>query len=468
MYSPSEDIFIMQGHQEYQPELFSSINIEDLIPKNHLLRKLDKILDLSFIRSETLHLYCTDNGRPSVDPELFIRMLLISYFYGVSSDRRLCEEVSLNIAYRWFCKLSLKDKVPDHSSLSKIRDRLGEDTFKKIFDEVLNLCVKHKLVKREDVKVMIDASMLKADAALNSLVRIEADEEEIKNRPSFVKGQKYSNKTHISCSDPDASLANKVGSPKALYYKVHTSIDSDQRVILDTFVTSGNVPDGNVFQDQILRLVDEGLNITEVTADRGYGFGDNLEFLEETNIDNYVPRFHETVSEHLSDKFEFDEKNDRFKCPMNEWLYPYKSSRGDRANIKYRIKNKCCKTCSIKSSCLPQNAKIERPKSINVSGYHRIQKETLLREQDPIFKQRLSERMWKIEGIFAEAKNFHNMKKAKYRGQAKVQIQLYMTAMVQNLKRVMNRVPNLINHVLRKIFWKNNFYQNFSLKIVIL
>ena len=124
----------MQGHQTYQPELFSSISVEDLIPKNHLLRRLDKILDLSFIKPMTKHLYCTDNGRPSIDPELFIRMLLVSYFYGVNSDRRLCEEVGLNIAYRWFCRLSLNDKVPDHSSLSKIRDRLGEDTFKKIFD----------------------------------------------------------------------------------------------------------------------------------------------------------------------------------------------------------------------------------------------------------------------------------------------------------------------------------------------
>ena len=110
-----------------------------------MLRKLDKVLDLSFIREVTKDLYCLDNGRPSVDPELFIRMLLISYFYGINSERKLCEEVSLNIAYRWFCRLSLADKVPSHSSLSRIRDRLGSETFQVIFNEVLRLCEKHKL-----------------------------------------------------------------------------------------------------------------------------------------------------------------------------------------------------------------------------------------------------------------------------------------------------------------------------------
>src|SRR5258708_4339448 len=104
----------MQGRQEYQPELFSIVDIERLIPKNHLLRKLDKTLDLSFIRELTSHLYCQDNGRPSIDPELFFRIQLLIYFYDIDSDRRVCEEISYNLAYRWFLRLSLEDKVPDH------------------------------------------------------------------------------------------------------------------------------------------------------------------------------------------------------------------------------------------------------------------------------------------------------------------------------------------------------------------
>src|SRR5665213_3497220 len=128
----------MIGRQEYQPKLFSTVDIEKLIPPNHLLRKIDRVLDLSFVRQLTEHLYCSDNGRPSIDPELFFRIYLIIFLYGIESDRQACEELQYNLAYRWFCRLAIEDSVPDHSSLTKIRDRLGEDTFKKIFDRIVN------------------------------------------------------------------------------------------------------------------------------------------------------------------------------------------------------------------------------------------------------------------------------------------------------------------------------------------
>ena len=119
----------MIGRQEYQPTLFSTVNIESFIPKNHLLRKLDRVLDFSFVREMTEHLYCSNNGRPSIDPELFFRIYLIIFLYGIESDRQACDEIQFNLAYRWFCKLALEDTVPDHSSLTKIRDRLGASIF---------------------------------------------------------------------------------------------------------------------------------------------------------------------------------------------------------------------------------------------------------------------------------------------------------------------------------------------------
>ena len=135
----------MIGRQEYQPKLFSIVDIDSLIPQNHLLRKIDKTIDLSFIREITSHLYCDNNGRPSIDPELFFRICLIIYFYNIESDRQACEEIQYNLAYRWFCRLSLEDKVPDHSSLTRIRDRLGEETFKKVFDKIVKICIDKKL-----------------------------------------------------------------------------------------------------------------------------------------------------------------------------------------------------------------------------------------------------------------------------------------------------------------------------------
>lgn len=119
----------MQGYKLYQEKLFSIINLRAMIPNNHLLIRIDKQIDFSFIYELTKSLYCNDNGSPPVDPVLFFRMHVIGYLFGIESDRQLCHKVHLNIAYRWFCLLNLEDKVPDHSSLTKIRDRFGIETF---------------------------------------------------------------------------------------------------------------------------------------------------------------------------------------------------------------------------------------------------------------------------------------------------------------------------------------------------
>lgn len=187
----------MIGHQEYQPKLFSTVDIESLIPKNHLLRKIDKAIDFSFIRELTTHLYCSDNGRPSIDPILFFRINLIVFLYGIDSARQACEEIQYNLAYRWFCRLALEDDVPDHSSLSKIRDRLGEETFKKIFDQIVKICIETNLVSGS--KVMMDGSLVKADAALRSIVDRPKEGEKLEDQipPKYIKDRKLGNKHQI-------------------------------------------------------------------------------------------------------------------------------------------------------------------------------------------------------------------------------------------------------------------------------
>lgn len=154
----------MQGQHHYQPELFSQIDYENLIPQNHLLRKIDRVLDLSFLREMTSSFYSSDNGRPSIDPEVFVRMVLLEFLYNIDSDRQLCEDVGYNLAYRWFCKLSLTDKVPDHSSITRIRDRLGEETYRKIFLKVVDQCKVAGLVKGESM--MADGSVFRANASI--------------------------------------------------------------------------------------------------------------------------------------------------------------------------------------------------------------------------------------------------------------------------------------------------------------
>lgn len=159
----------MQGQHRYQKKLLHCFDIESVIPQNHFLRKVDKAVDLSFVRKITEPFYCLNNGRPSVDPELFFRTILIGYLYNIKSDRQLCEEIQYNLAYRWFCKLNLEDKVIDHSSITKTRDRLGVETFQSFFNKIVDQCKQQGLVKSG--KVMTDGTLLEANASIDSLVK---------------------------------------------------------------------------------------------------------------------------------------------------------------------------------------------------------------------------------------------------------------------------------------------------------
>ena len=445
----------MQGRQEYQPELFSIVDIEKLIPKNHLLRKIDRAVDFSFIREMTAPLYCQDNGRPSVDPETFFRIQLLIYFYNIESDRKACEEISYNLAYRWFCRLSLKDEVPDHSSCTKIMNRLGEETFKKIFEHIVKLCMEKGLAKGE--KIMADGSLIKADAALNSLVeKKDGDTEEdiqAKEPPKYIIGNKYSNDTHVSKTDPDCRLAGKIGEPKQLRYKAHNIADRESRVIFDTHVTDGSVPEGTIFLkrlDEVERIF--GINVLEAVADRGYGYGENLEVLESRKINSYIPNFHEDVGDNYDrNLFKYDEKNDKFICSMGHELLPANIPSYLEYNMQmYRLLGGHCTGCPMQVKCF-KGQKVTRGKRIARNIYWRVQAKTKEREKTEEFRKIRGERQWKMEGIFAEAKNYHGLERARYRRRHKMQIQAYMIASVQNLKRLMGALSHIFGFWLRLI-----------------
>jgi len=157
----------MQGRQVYNEAHIVTVDLQAVIPPNHLVRRVAKVADFSFIYELTQERYCEDNGRPSVDPVLFFRMQLIGYLFGITSDRRLCEEVQLNLAYRWFCQLGFTDAVPDHSSFTRIRDRFGVKRYQAIFDRLLQQLRAQGIARGR--RVMVDATLVEADASINSL-----------------------------------------------------------------------------------------------------------------------------------------------------------------------------------------------------------------------------------------------------------------------------------------------------------
>lgn len=433
----------MQGCQAYQFQLFVYGDIESLIPAHHFLRKIDHLLDLSFIRSLSLPYYSQGQGRPSIDPEIFFRMLLINYFYGIRSDRRLCEEVTYNLVYRWFCRLSLNDKVPNHSSFTRIRDRLGVEIFGKFFNHVLCLCKEKGLLKGESI--LIDSTLVEANASLDSLTAVDIkqanlEKEALSNRSPLdpMPRRKITNETHKSATDPEASLARKNGSPQALKYKVHTCVDAHKRLIVDTQVTTGKVHDSQECLEKLKTLKEIlGVQIKEVIADRGYGSLEIISTLNQKEIKAYIPLFSGRSGANLGNGtqgFLYEEEHNRFICPKGNYLFP----RGKPyKNLQtYYTDYNDCKQCPSYKSCKASQRKVGSTRFIRRNIQQILYDKVLEDMKRNLFKEKLIERRWKIEGLFAEAKENHCLRKAKYRGRAKMQIQAYLVATVQNLKRL--------------------------------
>jgi len=430
------------------------------VDSKHLLYKMNKYIDFSFISQLVVGCYNSKHGRPSIDPEIFFRMLLISYFYNINSDRRLCWETHYNLAYRWFCKLELEDKVPDHSYLSKTRKRFGEKVFEEFFTTILNLCRKHGLL--EGSSIMTDSSLIKANASLDSLVPIQFQEKvdqkarrrALKNKLTPPVTRSISNSTHISKTDKDASLAQKEGAPRELKYKVHNAIDAASRIIIDTKVTSGKIHECGVYIERIKYIIQKhSLSIKEVVADRGYGSREIIDTLQKQGIITYIPLFStrsgKSIQESYQAGFIYQKEHDRFICPIGKYLNPY-GFMHNQAKY-YRSKSEDCAICPKQDSCIA-SARSRNPsvKYLIRNIHQELFDKTLEAMQSSVFIGKLRERMWKVEGIFAEAKQLHGLGKARYRGLERVQIQAYMVAIVQNIKR-------LIKHLLYVYF---RFFNN--------
>lgn len=435
----------MQGYQSYQEKLFSLVNLREMIPDNHLLVKIDKALDLSFIYDLTKELYCKNNGRPSIDPVLFFRMQIVGYLYGIASDRQLCEEIHLNIAYRWFCRLNLEEEVPDHSSLTRIRDRFGVKTYQIIFETLIKQWQQSGIIKGQ--RMISDASLFEANADMDSLVEREDGDPNARVLKMYdqryhdfkegKKQRKVSNQTHVSKTDADASLVSRKNTYRKLCYKTHYSIDAPSRMITDCYATTGARHECGIFSERVAYQLEQfNFPVNEWIADKGYGRGPTYHYLREQKIRAYIPLHDDNLGEGKLSRGEFvyDRKQDRYRCPQNHYLYPYEKVDG-RSTKRYRMVGRHCQNCPLKSECLPDNY-AHRARFIYRGLYQdeidRIKK----RQKTRHFKKKLIERKWKIEGLFAEAKDNHCLRRAKYRGLAKVQIQCYLIAMAQNFKRL--------------------------------
>ncbi|MGA1342287.1 MAG: transposase [Hyphomonas sp.] len=278
----------MLGRKERgQLELFITGSLRDLIPDDHVLVRIDRVLDLGWLRAEVAELYCAENGRPGIDPEVAVRLMLAGFLLGVVHDRRLMREAQVNLAIRWFIGYALHEALPDHSSLTRIRQRWGEDVFRRIFTRVVRQCQAAGLVSAETVH--IDASLIRANVSMDALVSRHLDAVEDAN--DGERDARTSGKFKKLCrTDPDATMATSSKAPLRPAYKQHTAVDDLEGVVVDVEIVTGEEHDTGQFEERINAMADTLAKVPDrITADAAYGVGNVYAVLEDREIEG-VPR----------------------------------------------------------------------------------------------------------------------------------------------------------------------------------
>lgn len=374
--------------EEGAAKLFYEFSLEEMVPGDHLLRKIDRFLDFDDLRAHLKPFY-SHTGRPSVDPELMCRMLIVGYCYGIRSERRLCQEVHLNLAYRWFCNLGIEDQVPNHSTFSKARHgRFREsDLFRQLFEQVVFSCMSEGLVKGEGFAV--DASLIRADASEDRAVDkdepVDWSDPKIASRPvsEYLDAidQDEAPRKKISLIDPTARWTAAIMDVEATPAHRTAEVDAAKRMIDRT-------------EDRF------GLKPKRLMGDGAYGAGEILAWMvDEKKIAPHVtllePPGPPTDNFSIKD-FVYDKDRDLFTCPNGkELLHQRRQYKVPRSGITkdkkrmYRARSSDCAVCPLKSKCCP-NA---RSKRVGRSIYEHARDEVRrLRESDEYEQSRCDRR----------------------------------------------------------------------------
>ena len=442
----------MLGEQVGQQDrLFYEFNLEDRVPADHLLRRLDAVLDLGWLRTELSPFY-SHTGRPSVDPELMIRMLLVGYCYSIRSERRLCQEVDLNLGYRWFCRLGLEDAVPDHSTFSvnrhgRFRD---SDVLRSVFEDVVRRCMKAGLVGGEGFAV--DASVIEADASRFARVdgaAIDWTDEQQAQRPV---------REYLEALDGEHSPVNPERKPKALSptdptaawtargrnkimfgYSLNYLIDMENAVIVDVEATPTRISKEVEATETMIDRTSKTFNLKprHIAGDVAYGTGKMLGWLVGRGIEPHVPvwdkgkRDDGTLSR---DDFAFDKDGGVYVCPQGKTLKTTGKVH-DGKTLLYRSSKSDCDPCPLKFKCCPRTPSRKIPRDINEAARDHVRS---LNGSEG-YKQSARDRK-KIERLFGEAKRNMAMTRLRLRGLTGAKDEFLLTATVQNLKRLVKLV----------------------------
>jgi transposase len=465
-----------------------AVSLEDLLPQNNFYRHLEATLDLSFVRDWTRELYA-ERGRPSIDPVVFFKLQLVMFFEGIRSERHLIEIASLNLAHRWYLGYALDEELPDHSSLTRIRQRLGVDTFQRFFERVVDLCQEAGLVWGREL--YFDATKVDANADLDSLVPrfyydatahiadlfaddalgVIAEAEPERNADTLLDGlirlpgreapegfpvvdppwklleerrldphraaawgYERTSAWRVSTTDPDATPM-RTGARITLGYHDHYVVDGGKRrIILAALVTPADVMENVPLRDLLWRVCfRRKIWPQQVTGDTTYGTTENIVALEDAGIRAYVPLpdFGSRRPAFFSQTdFTYDPERDEYRCPQQHPL-KRETAKYSEEVVVYRARATTCNTCPVKTKCTEsEHGRIVHRSFYadyleRVRGYHATQ----------AYQKAMRKRQVWVELLFAEAKTWHGLRRFRLRGLMNANIQGLLIAAGQNLKR---------------------------------
>jgi transposase len=446
----------MMGHQpDAQPKLFyHSFNLDDRIPAASVLRKIRKHIDFEFIYQEVKDCY-GGKGNVSVPPPVILKMMLLLILYNVRSERELMNTLPMRLDWLWFLDYDLDSEIPNHSVLSKARNRWGVEAFQRFFERIVWQCVEAGLV--DGSKLFMDSSLVQADASNNSVINVNKEALKIHVVRSFNEFESRleekenpeedhepksgtANRNHISTTDPDASVTSQgAGKPK-LQYKTHRSVDAKAEIITATEVTPGEVNEAH-FLSTLLAMHQDNTQKTAdtVVADTKYGTVENYLTCYDLGINAHIPDLKRTQQERdqrrgifTEEAFRYDSETDTYLCPGDQYLKK-RNYNPKRDAYEYKCSAKVCLACHLVHQCTAS-------KSGRSLKRHRRQEELdEMRNaaQSPASREDIHTRQHLMERSFARATRY-GFKRARWRRLWRVRIQEYLTSAIQNIMTLLS------------------------------
>ena len=442
-----------------QDALFYEFSLERHVPSEHLVRSIERFVDLAGVRCELAPFY-SEMGRPSIDPELMIRMLIVGYCFGIRSERRLCEEVHLNLAYRWFCRLGLDGAVPDHSTFSKNRHGRFRDSdlLRRLFETVLQRCIDEGLVGGEGFAV--DASLIRADVSERTRIggaaglppdavsRAVEEYLAVLDDAAFGAATEVTPK-FIAPADPAARWIAVRRGPAFFAYSANYLIDTENAIIVDVEATTA------IRQAEVLaakRMVERSLDgfdlyPEKLIGDTAYGNAEMLNWLvDECGIEPHIPVFDKsqrTDGTFSRDEFTYNHTSDTYRCPGGKTLQRYRrrfttprTGVTKDNTMRYRASKRDCEVCPLKPRCCPNTPARKVPRSIH-EGARDLARDIAKTEAYQISRCQRK----KVEMLFAHLKRILKLDRLRLRGPNGARDEFHLAATAQNLRKLAKLIP---------------------------